>query len=70
VEDFRIVDYEAISMLNVSATQEQQRIIEDLRKELETLRSENKVLRTKSEIQDARLEAIEKYLRLDQSARK
>ncbi|MEM9259518.1 MAG: hypothetical protein AAGA62_07710, partial [Bacteroidota bacterium] len=30
VDDFHTVDYEAISMLNVSATQEQQRRIEHL----------------------------------------
>ena len=37
VDDFHTVDYEAISMLNVSATQAQQRIIELQQEKIETL---------------------------------
>lgn len=40
VDDFHTVDYEAISMLNVSATQEQQRIIEAQQQEIESLKKE------------------------------
>lgn len=39
VDDFRVVDYDAISMLNVSATQELARRIEALEKENEMLRA-------------------------------
>ncbi|MEL6275606.1 MAG: tail fiber domain-containing protein, partial [Bacteroidota bacterium] len=42
VDDFHTVDYEAISMLNVSATQEQQKLIEAQRKRIEALEAENK----------------------------
>ena len=44
VNDFRIVDYEAISMLNVSATQEQQRLIEQLQQENAVLKNQVGVL--------------------------
>ena len=40
VNDFRIVDYQAISMLNVSATQEQQRLIEQLQQENAALKNQ------------------------------
>jgi hypothetical protein len=57
VNDFHSVDYDAISMLNVSATQE-------LHRQLEAERSETAVLRRKlSELESslgARLEALEK----------
>jgi hypothetical protein len=49
VNDFRVVDYEALSMLGISAVQQ-------LSKEIEELRKENKTLKT--EIM-ARLEAME-----------
>ncbi|MCP4551723.1 MAG: hypothetical protein GY834_06720, partial [Bacteroidetes bacterium] len=39
VDDFHTVDYEAISMLNVSATQEQQHIIEAQQAEIEALKA-------------------------------
>ncbi len=45
VTDFHTVDYDAIAMLNVSATQEQQRIIEDLEALNSTLR--DKIIRLK-----------------------
>ena len=44
VNDFRIVDYQAISMLNVSATQEQQRLIEQLQQENAALKNQVGVL--------------------------
>ena len=44
VNDFRIVDYQAISMLNVSATQEQQRLIEQLQQENTALKNQVGVL--------------------------
>ena len=40
VDDFHTVDYEAISMLNVSATQAQQQMIESLPAENDFLKSE------------------------------
>ena len=39
VDDFHTVDYEAIAMLNVSATQAQQKLIEELQKKNEELES-------------------------------
>ncbi|MCP4145527.1 MAG: hypothetical protein GY752_09635 [bacterium] len=47
VDDFHVVDYDAISMLNVSATQEQQKIIEALQTELNTMKAQNEALQTK-----------------------
>ena len=44
VNDFRGVDYQAISMLNVSATQEQQRLIEQLQQENTALKNQVGVL--------------------------
>ena len=49
VSDFRVVDYEAIAMLNVSATQE-------LKREVDVLRAENARLRN---VLEARLSALE-----------
>jgi len=40
VDDFHTVDYEALSMLNVSATQEQQRIIEEQQAKIEQMEAE------------------------------
>ncbi len=40
VNDFHSVDYEAISMLNVSATQEQQRLIEKLDRSIEQIKAD------------------------------
>ncbi|MEM6261626.1 MAG: hypothetical protein AAGI38_03890 [Bacteroidota bacterium] len=59
VNDFHTVDYEAISILNVSATQEQQRIIEQQQKMIERLQQENKNMKSTFE---ARLQALEAKL--------
>jgi hypothetical protein len=59
VKDFHTVDYEAIAMLNVSATQQ-------LARELKTVQEENAALRreltTKDETMEARLIALEQRL--------
>ena len=52
VDDFHTVDYEAISMLNVSATQEQQRRIE-------ALEAENEALKEQNEAQQAEIDALQ-----------
>lgn len=69
VSDLRTVDYEAIAMLNVSATQELHRTIEAQAAELKKLREENDALekelgaaRDANRQQDTRLAAIEKAL--------
>lgn len=49
VNDFHTVDYEAISMLNVSATQEQQRRIEELEKENKELKAQFQALKSMME---------------------
>jgi hypothetical protein len=54
VDDFRVVDYEAISMLNVSATQEQQKLIESMQAEIAALKKEN----AKLSDMEAKLNAI------------
>jgi len=53
VNDFRTVDYDAISMLNVSATQELKR---EKDAEIQTLRDENAALRRELATKDASLE--------------
>ncbi len=65
VDDFHTVDYEAISMLNVSATQEQQRRIEHLEKE-------NAALQLKVEqlmLLESRLQALEAHVGLPSKER-
>jgi hypothetical protein len=69
VNDFLAVDYEAISMLNVSATQELIRKIEALEKENTTLKNNNGQLKAEIETTkksqtalEARLGAIESHL--------
>lgn len=66
VNDFRSVDYEAIAMLNVSATQQLKR---DTDAEVKSLRAENAALRaelvalaSQQKARDAKLAAIEKLL--------
>lgn len=56
VNDFRSVDYEAIAMLNVSATQQIKKDTDTL---LKALREENAGLRAKLESQEQRLAAVE-----------
>jgi hypothetical protein len=69
VNDLRTVDYEAISMLNVSATQELHKTIEAQAAELKKLREEKDALvkeltatRDATKLQDTRIAAIEKAL--------
>ncbi|MCB9317023.1 MAG: tail fiber domain-containing protein [Lewinellaceae bacterium] len=57
VNDFHTVDYEAIAMLNVSATQEQQRIIEAQEKRIAELEAQNTALKNDFEKRLARIEA-------------
>ncbi|MCB0838718.1 MAG: hypothetical protein KDD99_18730 [Bacteroidetes bacterium] len=59
VNDFHTVDYEALSMLNVSATQEQQRMIEEMKATIEKLQAENLQLRIDFE---SRMQALEAKL--------
>lgn len=57
VKDFHTVDYEALSMLNVSATQEQQHIIEAQQAEIEALKAEIEALNSQlTQIQTQNLE--------------
>ena len=60
VDDFHTVDYEAISMLNVSATQE-------LAKEVERLKAENEALRAENDAFETRLSRMEAMLHSGQS---
>ena len=56
VKDFRVVDYEAISMLNVSATQQ---IKKEKDAEVKLLKDENADLKAKLAAQDTRLATLE-----------
>jgi hypothetical protein len=69
VDDFRVVDYDRIFTLNVSATQELAREVEELKKENAALRSElnsakaeNKEMKASVEKFDARMRALENKL--------
>lgn len=59
VNDFRVVDYDALSMLNLSASQELYRMIQELKKENEALRNENSTLRTQEANTESRLARLE-----------
>lgn len=66
VSDFRSVDYEAVAMLNVSATQQLKRDtdaeVKSLRAENAALRAELAALASQEKARDAKLAAIEKLL--------
>ena len=70
VDDFHTVDYEAIAMLNVSATQAQQRIIEAqqgeiaaLKAQIASLQSQNNKLTSQNSAFENRFTQIEQALR-------
>ncbi len=67
VSDFRVVDYDAIAMLNVSATQqikhEKDAEVKALRDENATLRTRLAALEAKDQARDVKLAAIEQLLR-------
>jgi len=62
VDDFKSVDYDALSMLNISATQEMYRQIQQLQQENAALRNENGALRTQSASIESRLSKVEAML--------
>ena len=62
VNDFRNVDYDAIAMLNVSATQELARKVEAQEVELARLRAENAKLAGKLAAKEARDQVLEERL--------
>ncbi len=59
VNDFRAMDYDAIAMLNVSATQELARRLEAKSAEMKAVLEENAELKTKLAAQEKRLAGIE-----------
>ncbi|MEM6347081.1 MAG: tail fiber domain-containing protein, partial [Bacteroidota bacterium] len=67
VDDFHTVDYEALSMLNVSATQEQQRLIGALKMLLEEQQKRIEKLEKEKQVQqqtfEARLQLLEASLK-------
>jgi hypothetical protein len=73
VSDFRSVDYDAIAMLNVSATQQLKREkdaeIQELARQLKTVRDENAALRRELAVKDEsfeeRLIALERRISED-----
>ncbi len=72
VDDFHTVDYEAIAMLNVSATQAQQKLIEAQQKEIEELKSQNIALQSetaKISILEKEMEEIKAMLGLQANAK-
>ncbi len=62
VDDFLTVDYDAISMLNVSASQEMYRMIVDLQKENSRLINENQTLRASTSDIEERISSLEALL--------
>ena len=66
MNDFRVVDYEAIAMLNVSATQqikkENDAEVKALQEENASLRARLAALEAKEKTRDSKLAAIEKLL--------
>jgi hypothetical protein len=62
VDDFRSVDYEAISMLNVSATQELARKLDEKNTQITALQKRLATLEAKDQARDAKMAAIEKLL--------
>lgn len=62
VKDFRVVDYEAIAMLNVSATQELARKVQAKDTELAKLTAENAALKKQLAVNEARDKAVEARL--------
>ena len=64
VNDFRTVDYEAIAMLNVSATQELLKRIESLEKENGQLKESNIILKEMNATNNAKMSTIEAKLNL------
>ena len=66
VEDVHGVDYDALSMLNISATQEQQRIIEVQQAEIEALEAVHSKLLNQGISFEARLKALEALIPIDQ----
>ena len=58
VNDFHTVDYEAIAMLNVSATQEQQRLIDEQQEQIETQQEQLHVQQQRIEELEAQVAKI------------
>ena len=64
VKDFKVVDYEALAMLNVSATQELYKIIQGQKEEIEMLKKENDSLKASVENNEQEIEKIKNILNL------
>ena len=58
VDDFRTVDYEAISMLNVSATQELFKMIQNQSNEIEAIKMQNLFLKAELERSKSDIEML------------
>ncbi len=67
VDDFRSVDYEAISMLNVSATQELAKRTEDQEKRIAKLEKENAKLKAQLEKVDMLEAKLDAFLKLQEN---
>ncbi len=63
VNDFRTVDYDAIAMLNVSATQELYRELQTQMAEVERLRREMDALKARDAAQTARFDKLEQIVK-------
>ncbi|HAB89857.1 MAG TPA: hypothetical protein DCF84_04915, partial [Bacteroidetes bacterium] len=67
VDDFRGVDYDALSMLNISATQELHRLIQELHRITQDLQDENKELKNVNASFQDQLDEIKVMLNVDES---
>ena len=62
VDDFLLIDYEVVSMLNVSATQELTKQMEAYNKINKELQKQNQTLKTQNQSPGKRLETLEKRI--------
>ena len=67
VDDFHTVDYDAVAMLNVSATQAQQKLIKAQAAQIEQLQVENATLKAAQETMQADLNDIKRLLQMSAS---
>ena len=68
VDDFRGVDYDALSMLNISATQELHRLIQDFQEEIQDLQDENVQLKNVNTSFQNQLDLINARLNIQENS--
>ena len=64
VDDIHMVDYDAVSMLNVSATQQLFKLIQQQQAQIVALQAQNKTLAAQNSALDRRMAAVERRLQM------